>query len=195
MDSADSGNVPEVLKREKDLSKVILTDKVLEERAKEYSQGIKEVSKDSQDSITFIRFMLSKETYLIDIKYMDEITRVGKITRIPNINDSIAGITNVRGNLYLVMNLKILLNLAISEVNSNSRLIFIKDSDFITGFIADEICDVILLDKRLFQEAIVAIKDSQREFIKGLFQYGDVQLIWLDIERIMIEIERRLSEK
>lgn len=84
-------------------------EKIFKERADKLSQ-IEKKSDDGKDLIKIISFNIGNELYGIDIKYLNEVHEVDKITHIPCTPQVISGLINLRGGILTVLNLSSLLN-------------------------------------------------------------------------------------
>ncbi len=179
----------------RDLNDIILTDDVLEERAREYGRQDKGTNELKGDLLSFIGLRLTQEWYLIEMRYMEEIVRMAKIARIPRSDKVVLGVTNVRGNLCLVIDVKTVLGLAGAQKDNRARLMLTRHKERITGIVADEISEVMAIDSGLFQPAIVSLQGSRKEYIKGIYKPDKKALIWLDIEKVITEVEKILAKE
>ena len=58
------------------------------------------------ESIQFIVTQMGDEQYGIDIKYVDNIVRMQRTTRVPKVAPYIRGVINLRGEVIPIMNLR-----------------------------------------------------------------------------------------
>ena len=170
----------------------ILSAEILEERAREYATG-EEILEIRGELKEFLGFRLGGEWYLVDMRFISEILVRGKISRIPQQAEIVAGMMNVRGRIILVLELGMFLNLSKSKVEKASRVVFLKTGSDITGFFADEVCETLKLDTGISQGPISTIAGKEAAFIKRLFNYNGKHFIWLDVEKLMAEAENRLG--
>lgn len=78
------------------------------------------------DTTQFIVIKLGEEQYGIDIKYIDNILRMQKITRVPKVASYLKGVINLRGEVLPVMSIRIKMGLEEDVVTKSSRIIVIK---------------------------------------------------------------------
>ena len=76
------------------------------------------------DTTQYIVIRLGVEHYGIDIKYVDNIVRMQKITRVPKVADYIKGVINLRGEVIPVMSLRLKMDLPEDELTSNKNHYF-----------------------------------------------------------------------
>ena len=74
----------------------------------------------------YIVVRLGSEQYGIDIKYVDNIVRNQRITRIPSAQDFFKGVINLRGEIIPVMSLRLKFGLEPDEYTNATRIIIIK---------------------------------------------------------------------
>ena len=85
-------------------------------------EGIQE----SYETIQYIVVKFGDEQYGIDIKYIDNIVRMQRITRVPNVPAYIKGVINLRGEVVPVVSLRLKMGLCEDEITKLTRIIIIK---------------------------------------------------------------------
>lgn len=94
----------------------------------------------ANDTTQFIVIRLGDEQYGIDIKYIDNILRMQKITRVPKVAPYLKGVINLRGEVLPVMSIRIKMGLEEDVVTKSSRIIVIKmEQQGMIGIIVDEV--------------------------------------------------------
>lgn len=66
---------------------------------------------------------LGEEYYGLPIYNVISIEKMGKTTRVPNAPDHVTGVTNLRGEVIPVINLRRKLGMEEQEVDKNSRIV------------------------------------------------------------------------
>ena len=140
-----------------------------------------------------LSFRLKNEWYLIEMNFIDEILPSTRISRFAKQAEFVSGMVNVSGSLILIVEIGMFLNLSKAEIKKDSRTVFLKTGNDITGFLADEVAETIKIDTATCQASIATIQGVEAEFIKGIFKGKEKHYIWLDIERVLLEIEMRLA--
>ena len=144
-----------------------------------------------------VGFVNGKEMFGVDILMVQEIIRGAAITSVPNAPVFVEGVTNLRGHIIPVIDLRKRLNLSTERQNSGKNWILILDiGGRITGFIVDAVTEVLKIDRDAIDpppDIIVAGLESQ--YIQGVCDIGDRLLILLDFNRILLVEEiRRLKD-
>ena len=142
-----------------------------------------------------VGFVNGKELFGVDILMVQEIIRGAPITSVPNAPSFVEGVTNLRGNIIPVIDLRKRLNLSTERQNPGKNWILILDiGGRITGFIVDAVTEVLKVDRDAIEpppDIVVAGLESQ--YLQGVCDIGDRLLILLDFNRILrVEEIRRL---
>ena len=98
------------------------------------------------DTTQFIVINIGDEQYGIDIKYVDNIVRMQKITRVPNCQDYFKGVINLRGEVVPVMSFRMKVHLPEVDYTNKTRIIIIKlEPNAPVGIIVDAVKEVVTL--------------------------------------------------
>jgi len=144
-----------------------------------------------------VGFVNGKELFGVDILMVQEIIRGAPITSVPNAPVFVEGVTNLRGNIIPVIDLRKRLNLSSERPVAGKNWILILDiGGRITGFIVDAVTEVLKIDRDSVEpppDIVVAGLESQ--YIQGVCDIGDRLLVLLDFNRILLVEEiRRLKD-
>jgi len=167
-------------------------DELIKDRTKEYSQHT-ETREVRGELKNFLKFRFGSECYAMEMLYMNEVLKSKRISCIPRQKDFVKGVVNVRGEIVMIVDLKSLLNITSETQGSESRMILLKRNSELSGFIADEVFGTEQMDTEDFQSSLATFKGGSAEFIAGLCTREGQNLIWLDAEKILTEIARRLQ--
>ena len=78
------------------------------------------------EGIQYIVVRIGSEQYGIDIRYVDNIVRNQRITRVPKAQPYFKGVINLRGEIIPVMSLRLKFGLEPDEFTNATRIIIIK---------------------------------------------------------------------
>ncbi len=145
---------------------------------------------ETQDSNQFLTFMLSGETYGINILDIKEIIEYGNLTPVPMMPDFIAGVINLRGSVVPVVNLKRRFGDDASEIGKRTSIVVIEvDGDdgntSEIGIIVDIVNEVIELAESSIEPAPGFGTRLRADFIKGMGKVGEQFLILLDVDHVL----------
>ncbi|GAB1420610.1 hypothetical protein MASR2M15_07180 [Anaerolineales bacterium] len=117
--------------------------RILEQRAKSYAQQAKS-TEETAHIRSYITLVLGNERYGIDVMVVQQVRAIGNISPVPGTPDFYLGVTNIRGKILSVLDLKRFLGMA-AEEQTGKELLVIRTQALELGIIADEIEDVISL--------------------------------------------------
>lgn len=142
----------------------------------------------ANDTTQFIVIRLGDEQYGIDIKYIDNILRMQKITRVPKVASYLRGVINLRGEVLPVMSIRIKMGLEEDIVTKSSRIIVIKmEQQGMIGIIVDEVKEVVILETAQIEKVAYASKDEKDNFIYGIGKYEGGLISLLDLNLVVPE--------
>ncbi len=128
-----------------------------------------EMQQEEFNQVQYIVIRYGEEVFGIDIKYVDNIVRMQRITRVPNVASHIKGVLNLRGEVIPVISLRIKMGLAPDEITRTTRIIIIKlESGDSIGVLVDEVLEVITLDSKQIEKVAYNSKDAVASFLFGV---------------------------
>jgi purine-binding chemotaxis protein CheW len=120
----------------------------------------------------FVTFQIGNEYFGIDIDGVQEIVRVPQITKIPRSPSYVRGITNLRGDVFPVIDSHMRFNLESATITKSSRLIVVHYSGQRTGLIVDRITEVVRLSKHEIEPPPELTKGINDEYLKGVVNFS-----------------------
>jgi len=162
-----------------------------------------ETRKDGADEqelseVQLVTFMLGAEEFGVPISQIQEIDRLGKVTKVPNAAQFIEGITNLRGEVIPVLDTRKRFELEAKTADDRTRIIIVDMGGIKTGLVVDSVREVLNLARKDIApppEAIGSAIDQQ--FISGIGKVdaGKRMIVLLDVEKILSRQEQvHLSE-
>ena len=132
--------------------------------------------------VRLVSIELARELYGIDIRIVQEVIRVGTITRVPGAPSPIQGITSLRGKILPVLDLRSRLGLPQAQVQTRSRIVVVEIGGRHLGLLVDAVQQVLAL-------AASGIEPPPEggELLGGVAHLPDGRLI------ILLELDRLLE--
>lgn len=131
-------------------------------------------------------FKLAGEEFGVDISEVKEIIKMEDITTIPNIEDTLKGVINLRGKIIVVMSLAKKLNLAIKQNDKDTRIIIIEIGDNIVGMIVECVEEVLRVTTDKISTAPEMIRrDINSDYLDGVCVLDTRLIILLDLAKIL----------
>jgi len=138
----------------------------------------------------YIVVRLGEEQYGVDIRYIDNIVRMQKITRVPKVAPYLKGVINLRGEVIPIMSLRLKMFLPEDEITKATRIIILKLEQYGSiGVIVDEVKEVVTLDEQQIEKVSYDSKEERMNFLGGIGKYDGGLISLLDFNLVMQERE------
>ncbi|PXX96432.1 chemotaxis protein CheW [Halomonas sp. LBP4] len=142
----------------------------------------------------FLVFSLGEEEYAVDILKVQEIRGYENVTRIANAPDFIKGVTNLRGVIVPIVDLRIKFHLDKVEYGGQTVVIVVNVQDRIVGIVVDGVSDVMTLSPDQIKPAPEFGVTLSSDFLSGLGSLEDRMLVLVDIDKLLTSEEMALVE-
>lgn len=142
----------------------------------------------------FLAFRLGREEYGIDILKVQEIRGYDAVTRIANTPDHLKGVTNLRGAIVPIVDLRIRFGLGEPVYDEFTVVIILNVGGRVVGVVVDSVSDVLTLPAGQIRPAPEFSSVLATEYVKGLGTIDDRMLILVDIELLLGSAEMGLFE-
>lgn len=141
----------------------------------------------------FLTFNLGHETYGIAIHFVREILGLTAITPVPNTPKFIKGVTNLRGKIIPLIDLRVKLNMDVAEFTRQTCIIVV-DAPGLTeriqmGVIVDGVREVLNVKKEDLDEVPSFGIRVDTSYLLGLANCKTGISLLLDIERVLTQSE------
>jgi len=110
---------------------------IMDERARILSQ-VTASTRTPGTSMDAIEFGLGKEHYAIEVAYVREVVRLVDYTVVPGVPEYIVGVTNLRGTVLPIVDLRRFFSVATTGPSDQSRIIVLGAERVEFGVLADE---------------------------------------------------------
>lgn len=131
-----------------------------------------------------VTFELGGESFGVDIHAVREINRLIEVTRVPKSPPEIAGVINLRGKIFPVVNLRRKFGFPDVESGDQTRIIVLEYGGRETGFIVDRVHEVLRIDSSVVDATPDVMSTVDADFIRGIAKLQDRLLIVLDLEKL-----------
>jgi len=136
------------------------------------------------EAIQLVGFKLGDEDFAVDISRVQEINRMLKITKVPNSQEFVEGVVNLRGKIVPVVNLRERLGFPKKEEDAKTKIIVTEINNSLIGFIVDEVREVIRIPKDIIEQTPTIASSIEKDLINGVAKLEDRILILLNIENL-----------
>jgi purine-binding chemotaxis protein CheW len=129
-------------------------------------------------------FKLSNEEYAIEVSSIEAIIKLQAITKVPHAQAHVVGVTNLRGNIVPVIDLKKKLNLPETAHNADTRIIVALLQDSKVGMVVDAVSQVIEIEDSQIEPTPQISTSIDSTYIRGIVKVDKLLVILLDLAMI-----------
>ncbi len=133
----------------------------------------------------YIVFNLGDEEYGVEILQVQTIERMLDITRVPHAPDFVEGVTNLRGMVVPIIDLRQRLNLPKQEATDETRIITVKIDEVMVGMIVDSASDVVKVPQDAIEPPPSIIGGVESTYIEGVAKLENRLLILLKLSEVL----------
>ena len=126
----------------------------------------------------------------IDAMRVQEVVRVGEVTRVHRAPENLIGIINLRGKIVTVLDLGVTLELGRLTVTPASRIFILEWQGEYVGLLADAAGDVVSLQPETVGPPPANFHGVQGRFFTGVCQHQDTLIAILNADAVLSEEAR-----
>jgi purine-binding chemotaxis protein CheW len=152
------------------------------------------LAQESIDEEQLVTFSIGKEEYGIRIMQVQEINRLADVTHVPRAPYFIDGMTNLRGNVIPVINIRRLFNLEEREADDRTRVIIVDIDGNKTGLRVDAVNEVLRLSRNDIDPAPdIVTENGAGKLMQGIckIENGNRMVVLLDVSEILDKKEMK----
>jgi purine-binding chemotaxis protein CheW len=154
---------------------------------------------ESERAQSYVIFRLGGEGYALDVMRVQEVLDVGSLTQVPGGPKSLRGVSNLRGKVVPVYDLRMPFELPIDPKPSRAPSVLIVESSAssdaqVTGLLVDRVSDVLEFTPEEIQPAPQLGLGKATPFVRGLIRHLEGFLLVLDLDRVFAALGS-LNEK
>jgi len=144
--------------------------------------------REQYETTQFIVVKYGEEQFGVDIKYVDNIVRMQKITRVPKVEKYIKGVINLRGEVIPVMSIRLKMGFEEDVYSKDTRIIILKLEQHGTiGIIVDEVKEVVTLDDAEIEKFSFDSKDEKSAWLTGIGKVNEQLISLLELNSVIAE--------
>ncbi|RCK72353.1 MAG: Positive regulator of CheA protein activity (CheW) [Anaerolineae bacterium] len=140
-------------------------------------------------------FELANEHYGVDIAAVESIIKMQPITAVPQAPAFVEGITNLRGSVLPVMDLRKRFGLSGRDQSSEStqddkRIVVVSMDGMKIGMIVDAVSEVLRVQEEAIEPPPPMVTTINSAFITGIAKVGERLIILLDLAKVLTVSEK-----
>lgn len=147
----------------------------------------------------YVTFKSGNEYFGLKIQYVNEIIVFQEITEIPESEDYIKGLINLRGKIIPVIDVRIRFKQEPVEYTDRTCIIVINVKDTVVGLIVERIAEVVEIKQEdILPSPSISIgneEKSQNKYVYGIGKVGDSVKLLLDPDKLLKDEDLSLLEQ
>ena len=147
----------------------------------------------------YVTFKSGNEYFGLKIEYVNEIIVYQEITEIPESDDYIKGLINLRGKIIPVIDVRVRFKQEPMEYTDRTCIIIVNVNDIVVGLIVEKIAEVVEIKEEdiLPPPSIVIGGDEkvQNKYVYAIGKVGDSVKLLVDPDRILKDEDITLMEQ
>ena len=133
----------------------------------------------------YLVFRLGNEEYGIDILKVQEIRGCDSVTRIPNAPGFITGVTNLRGVIVPIVDLRVRFSLPDVQQDDSTVVIILILNNRVVGIVVDGVVDVLSMDMDQIKPTPDFASMLSSRYLLGLGVMENRMIILVNIEMLL----------
>ena len=147
-------------------------------------ENIDETSMDTLKN-RYLTFLIDKETFGIEIRYVMEIIGIQAITEMPEMPEYVKGIINLRGKIIPVMDIRIRFKKAPKDYDDRTCVIVIDYDGLATGFIVDSVSEVMTIPESEVMDRPSMSAGENRGYVSKIGKANGNVILLLDCGKLL----------
>ncbi|RMF93060.1 MAG: chemotaxis protein CheW [Candidatus Schekmanbacteria bacterium] len=133
----------------------------------------------------FLTFFLGKEEYGLPILTVQEIIALLPITPVPRTPNYFKGLTNLRGKIIPVMDLRLKFGMEELEPTDETCIIVVRTSKQLMGLIVDRVSEVKNISDESIDEPPEFGDNSITDYLSAIGKSNESVVLIVDIEKVV----------
>lgn len=137
------------------------------------------------DMAQFVEFQVGDQCYAFAIGQIREIIVPKDITPTPMVAPHVDGVSNLRGAIIPIINLRVLLGLPRRSGDDETRTIVVHVGDKLMGCTVDRVKQVLRVEKNAIRPAPDTVTAGGRDYIRGFIKQDERLVIVVDVDWLL----------
>lgn len=135
----------------------------------------------------YLTFYMDSQRYGLEIQYVLEIIGVQSVTKVPKVPSFIVGVTNLRGKVIPIIDLRIRFGKMEKPYDSDTCVIVVEIDEVVMGLIVDGVDEVVEIPESALSEPPRVEWDYSSNFLKGISRMNGQFSLILDCHKILVD--------
>lgn len=152
----------------------------------------KDIEKQDEQDVKqtkFLTFFVASQSFAIEVANVIEIVGIQEITPVPQFPDYARGIINLRGQIIPVIDARLRFKKNSKDYNERTCIIIVEVKKTLTGFIVDEVEEVVDINNDQITKAPSVANDEEGKYISAVAKRGGKVVLVVDFEKVLDDSE------
>jgi purine-binding chemotaxis protein CheW len=154
---------------------------ILKSRAKELARPL-ETEDSGVQLVEIVEFTLGHEHYAFPSSLVREVFHLTEVTALPSLPPFVLGVTNVRGRILSVIDIRRLLDFGDTGLSNLSRAIILSGAGMELAVLADEVVGVYASDADKWQSKLPTLVGKREHYLWGV---TNDRVVVLDAKKLL----------
>jgi len=142
------------------------------------------------DVVKLVTFQLGLDLFAADVLSVDRVLRYSPPNALPDVPSWIVGVTEHRGAVIPVVDLRRRVELSDDLITPETRLLVLSSSDGYVGAIVDMVHEVAEVPGASIAPPPPLFRGLAAEFIRGIAKVRDQLVVILEVDRVLSSADR-----
>jgi purine-binding chemotaxis protein CheW len=148
-----------------------------------------------EKELQVVGFRIGDETFGVRIGSVREIVRVPEITTVPNAQETIEGVINLRGKIIPVMDLRKRFGQVDIVSDKKNRILVVELENKLVGLIVNSASEVLKIPPSEIESPGSVFADGESSYVTGVGKLKGRLIILLDISKLLHRPEFKKLEE
>jgi len=137
------------------------------------------------ESGQYVIFRLDDQWYGADIAIVREVSYVTPVTRLPNTPHYVQGVTDLRGEVMPVVDLRTRLGLPARPSDGDSRMMILSVGSLTAALVVDGVEQVATIEEETISQPDASLTVAGQDYVYGVARLGDRLVVLIDLARML----------
>jgi purine-binding chemotaxis protein CheW len=148
-----------------------------------------------EKELQVVGFRIGDETFGVRIGSVREIVRVPEITTVPNAQETIEGVINLRGKIIPVIDLRKRFGQSEIVADKKNRILVVELESKLVGLIVNSASEVLKIPPSEIESPGSVFADGESSYVTGVGKLKGRLIILLDISKLLHRQEFKKLEE
>lgn len=141
--------------------------------------------KGADNALLVVSFQLGQATFGIDARRVQEVAKVGEITRVHHAPPEVVGVRNLRGRIVTIIDLRLRLGLGQVAAGPENRILIVEGQGEPVGLLVDKVADTLTAKASEVQPAPPNVHGVQGRHLCGVCRGHNRLVGLLDLASVL----------